>query len=316
MTKFRPPLTSLPAFEAVARLKSFTQAADELNVSQSAISHQIRALEQFLGERLFYRRGRLTELTDEGSRYYDGISNGLLAIEQATRTLMGGTRQQLRFALFSSFAVRWLIPNLTDLQHQHPDLDLRLEMTNESPVLSDRVADCFMTLHNTQEGYLFDCLYPENLFAVCSHRYWEQLLNRSSHASSSTALVSLLLSEGTLLSNASVFSDEYGDWQRWCRANGVELPSSPRIHGFSHMLMALEAARHHQGIALTNDYMMDEKRDSDLIKLPFNGYATGDTFYFAYKQSRRHDPDIQRFRHWLRTQAERSGLTPGTKKPG
>lgn len=96
-----PPLKSLPVFETVARLNSFSLAANELNVSQSAISHQIKILENHLGESLFFRQGRNVELTKEGRQYLDAISNSLLQIAQATNQIKGEQTTRIRLAVYS-----------------------------------------------------------------------------------------------------------------------------------------------------------------------------------------------------------------------
>lgn len=105
-----PPLKALPVFEAVARLNSFSLAAQELAVSQSAVSHQIKHLETYLGEKLFWRSGRTLGLTDEGRQYLDAVSTALLQIERASEQLLGREESRLRLSVFSSFAVRWLVP--------------------------------------------------------------------------------------------------------------------------------------------------------------------------------------------------------------
>ncbi len=173
-----PPLKALPVFEAAARLNSFSAASEELAITQSAVSHQIKQLETYLGERLFWRSGRRVTLTDEGGRqYFDAIGSALLQIERASEQLLGGHEEsRLRLSVFSSFAVRWLVPpRLPDLQRLHPQIDLALEMSSENPVLSDRVADCFITIHRDSRAYSYDLLYEERLFPVCSQDYWQRM---------------------------------------------------------------------------------------------------------------------------------------------
>lgn len=308
-----PPLKALPVFEAVARLNSFSRAADELAVSQSAVSHQIRLLESYLGEDLFTRQGRYLALTDPGRHYLEGVTNALLQIERASEQLQGKPDTQLRMALFSSFAVRWLIPNLPYLQRQHPELDLQLEMMNESPQLSDRVADCFITLHNDQRGFTTDLLYTERLFPICSRTYWQQLcsdLYQEGQITTPepTTIDPALLMRCPLLSTYSIFGEQKDDWRRWLAEGGLTLPANARYQHFSHMLLALEAARHHQGLALTNDYMYNASEDPDLIRLPCHTLITGDRFYFAYKTSRRQEAGIQMVRQWIRQRAASTGL--------
>ncbi|GLQ33595.1 LysR family transcriptional regulator [Litoribrevibacter albus] len=308
-----PPLNALPAFEAVARLNSFTKAADELNVSQSAISHQIRALESYLGEDLFTRQGRKLSLTEEGQNYWEAISSSLSQIERASEQLQGVASSEIRLALFSSFAVRWLIPNLPSLQRNHPEVDLQLEMKNDNPVLSDHTADCFVTIQPESKGYSMDLLYIEKLFPICSRSYWNQMCDTLYQQGKIDTLTPAhlpaeLLFQFPLLSTISIFDKPKQDWQRWAYAGRLSIPDTVRYQQFSHMLLTLEAARHHQGIALTNDYMYDPDRDSDLIRLPCHDFITDDKFYFAFKTSRRNEPSIMKVRQWIQKTARSTGL--------
>jgi len=309
-----PPLKALPVFEAVARLNSFSLAGEELAVSQSAISHQIKQLETYLGEKLFWRSGRTLTLTDEGRQYLDGVSSALLQIERVSEQLLGHEESRLRLSAFSSFAVRWLVPRLPDLQREYPQLDLSLEMSSENPVLSDRVADCFITIKPTSAAFSYDLLYTERLFPVCSQDYWRRLrreLGRDSkiEGRDEPQVTPGEVAQFPLLSTHSIFDKAAGDWEAWYRVAEQPIPAGARIQHFSHMLLALEAARFHQGIALTNDYMLSTRRDSEeFVRLPSHFVMTGDTFYFAWKTSRRQERGIQLLRRWLVDQAIESGL--------
>lgn len=308
-----PSLKTLPVFEAVARLNSFSKAADELNVSQSAVSHQIRQLEAYLGEDLFTRKGRYLALTEDGRHYWEAVTAALFQIERASEQIQGKMDTRLRMAVFSSFAVRWLIPNLPSLQRQHPELDLQLEMTNESPVLSDRVADCFITLHNDHRGFTADLIYSERMFAICSRTFWQQLCSELHQEGlienkEPESLDPAWLLRCPLLSTYSVYGEHEEDWRRWFAQADVLIPPGTRLQHFSHMLLALEAARHHQGLALTNDYMYNVHEDPDLVQLPCHTLITGDSFYFAFKTSRRQEPGIRTLRQWIRQRAASSGL--------
>jgi len=309
-----PPLKSLPVFEAVARLNSFSLAAEELAVSQSAISHQIKQLETYLGEKLFWRSGRTLTLTDEGRQYLDGVGTALLQIERVSEQLLGHEESRLRLSVFSSFAVRWLVPRLPDLQRQHPQLELSLEMSSENPVLSDRVGDCFITIKPSSAAFSYELLYTERLFPVCSQDYWQRIrreLGRDAEVENrdESELLVEEVSRFPLLSTHSIFDKSAGDWEAWYRCVDRKIPGGARIQHFSHMLLALEAARFHQGIALTNDYMLSTRKDSgDFVRLPCHPVMTGDTFYFAWKTSRRREKGIQLLRRWLLDQAIESGL--------
>lgn len=309
-----PPLKSLPVFEAVARLNSFSQAAEELAVSQSAVSHQIKQLETYLGEKLFWRSGRTLTLTDEGRQYLDGISSALLQIERVSEQLLGHEESRLRLSVFSSFAVRWLAPRLPDLQRVHPQVELSLEMTSENPVLSDRVADCFITIKPDSPAFSYELLYTERLFPVCSQDFWQKIrrelaLDEVAGDPGSVSLTPDQVAQFPLLSTHSIYDRQAGDWEAWYREAGLALPTSARLLHSSHMLLSLEAARFHQGIALTNDYMLSTRKDSeDFVKLPCHFVVTGDRFYFAWKTSRRRERGIQLLRRWLVDEAIHSGL--------
>lgn len=307
-----PPLKTLPAFEAVSRLGSFSAAARAMHVTQSAISHQIRQLEDHLGESLFERGGRQVTLTAQGERFLEGVGPALAQIERAAGQLRGETGSRLRLAVPSSLAVRWLIPRLDHLQHRHPELELDLEMLSDMPRMSERIADCFLTIRYRQRGYQSQRLYVERLFAVCSRRYWREICQDLLEAgligsTEPRQIRAEWLLRYPLLSAASLFEATGEDWRRWLAEAGVDLPPDARVHHFSHMLMAHEAARHHQGIALSNDYMLDTATDPDLVMLPAHTIGTGDEFHLAYKTSRRNEPAIRSLRRWLTEQATASG---------
>lgn len=283
-----PPLRAVHYFEAVARLQSFSRAAVELAVSQSAVSHQIRQLEDYLGETLLLRQGRRVSLTGAGELYLEGVTGGLSQIAQASEQLRGGGEMRVRLALYSSFAVKWLIPRLSGLRQQHPELELELEMVAEDPQLSDRVADCFITVAPQARGYSHDLLYRERLFPVCSRRLWQQVEGNWPAA----------LWQLPLLSIQAIYKEKGEDWRRWAEAGGLVIPPEAHMHHFSHVLLAMEAASWDQGVALINDYML-QPEEGNLIRLPLHPLETGDNFYFVCKRSRLHEPAISRLRQWL-----------------
>ncbi|WP_376697443.1 LysR family transcriptional regulator [Wenzhouxiangella sp. EGI_FJ10305] len=306
-----PPLRALPVFEAVARTLSFSAAARELNVTQSAVSHQIRQLEDHLGESLFERGGRRVALTEQGEHYLEAVAPALAQIERASEQLRGVSDSRLRLAVPSSFAVSWLIPRLPHLQRQHPELDIDLEMLADMPLMSERLADCYITFRYKQRGYQSERLYVERLFAVCSRQYWNRIRDELDDAGlrkkGGGAIRPEWLSRFTLLSAASIFERPGEDWRRWFAAAEANLPAEAHVQHFSHMLLAQEAARHHQGIALSNDYMLDTATDPDLVRLPTHEFRTGDEFHFACKTSRANEPAMRHLSRWLAKQADACG---------
>ncbi|SBS28894.1 Glycine cleavage system transcriptional activator [Marinomonas aquimarina] len=303
-----PPLKSLPVFEAVARLNSFSLAANELHITQSAVSHHIKGLEDYLGEQLFIRSGRKLELTVEGRQYLDNITGSLNQIARATENVRGITETKLRLAVYSSFAVYWLIPRLPKLKRQHPNLDLTIEMTFSEPELSDRIADCFITVENDKRGFEFDWFYTERLFPVCSQSFYQDLLSELG-IDTTEELEALLkqqpevLAKFPLITSYSMYERYAEDWRRWYLEQERALPEGINFHRFSHLMLAHEAAAHSLGIALVNDYMFNETTPEDgLVKLPCTIHNAQDSFYIAYKHSRRHEPALTQLRSWLRNE--------------
>lgn len=300
-----PPLKSLPVFEAAARLNSFSKASNELNITQSAVSHHIKTLEDHLGEQLFVRSGRNLQLTSEGQSYLDSITSSLNQIARATEQIKGVTEAKLRLAVYSSFAVYWLIPRLPNLKRQFPNLELTLEMTFSEPQLSDRTADCFITIDNHKRGFEFEHFYTERLFPVCSHGLYQQIKSELG-VETDDELKALLtnqpeeLSRFPLITSYSMYDRYAEDWRRWFKNQKIDMPNQITFHRFSHLMLAQEAAIHSLGIALVNDYMFNENAPQDgLVQLPCFSLNAKDKFYLAYKQSRKKEPALMQLRSWL-----------------
>lgn len=300
-----PPLKSLPVFESVARLNSFSRAAEELHITQSAVSHHIKSLEDHLGEQLFIRSGRKLELTQEGKNYLDNISSPLNQIARATENAKGVEETKIRLAVYSSFAVYWLIPRLPKLKRQHPNLDLSIEMTFSEPELSDRTADCFITVDKEKRGFTFELFYTERIFPVCSQAFYHEVMSEL-EVSTDEELHNKLLADPELLArfplitSFSIYDKYMEDWKRWFQEQGKTLPNDTRFHHFSHLMLAHEAAIHSLGIALVNDYMFTEADPKDdLVRLPCPSFRTNDSFFIAYKHSRRQETALIQLRNWL-----------------
>lgn len=148
----RQHFRAMQAFEAVTRHLSVTRAADELGVSQSAISHQLRQLSEVVGERLVERRGRGIVLTVAGDRLARRLQPAFAEIERSMSEAIGGTRDTVRLAICSSFGPGWLVPRLSRFYAAHPGLPLQLCMYARDPELTDAVADAFVTTLPREKG--------------------------------------------------------------------------------------------------------------------------------------------------------------------
>ena len=291
-----PPLRALQCFEAVARLNSFSKAADQLNVTQSAVSHQVKLLEEYLGEQMFSRHGRSFVLSEVGERYFEEISHSLSNVANASQLIREGQSGKIRLALYSSVAVKWLIPRLDDLRQQYPEIELSLNMMADEPKCSDQVADCFITVAPPKNNFVVEFLYAERLYPVCGNKIWQKIKDKP---------LPEAMWQYPLLSVQNLFPGaELGeDWRQWCRHGGYELPKTATMNHFSHMLLAAEAARYDQGITLMNHYLMsDQDRQQNFVRIPLHEVHTGDNFYFVYKKSRAKQTDIVKLGRWLKQQ--------------
>jgi LysR family glycine cleavage system transcriptional activator len=170
MSRRLPPLNALKAFEAAARHLSFTRAAEELFVTQAAISHQIKALEEYLGIKLFRRKNRSLLLTEEGQSYFLDIKDIFASISEATDKLLArSAKGALTVSLQPSFAIQWLVPRLVKFSERHPDIDVRIKAVDmDEGSLTDDVDVAIYYGRGNWPGLRSDKLHTEYLIPVCS----------------------------------------------------------------------------------------------------------------------------------------------------
>ena len=228
MSRRLPPLNALKAFEAAARHLSFTRAAEELFVTQAAISHQIKGLEEFLGIKLFRRRNRTLLLTEEGQSYFLDIKDIFSAIVDATDKLVArSAKGSLTVTLQPSFAIQWLVPRLVRFGERHPEIDVRIKAVDmDEGSLSDDVDIAIYYGRGNWPGLRCYKLHTEFLLPVCSP---------------------LLLASGRPLRQPSdlqwhtlLHDGSRRDWHNWLKEVGVEIPNVGQGPIFSHSSMVLK----------------------------------------------------------------------------
>ena len=155
MSKRLPPLNALRVFDAAARHLSFTRAAEELFVTQAAVSHQIKSLEDFLGLKLFRRRNRSLLLTEEGQSYFLDIKEIFSQLTEATRKLQArSAKGALTVSLLPSFAIHWLVPRLSSFNSAYPGIDVRIQAVDrQEDKLADDVDVAIFMVGATGRGY-------------------------------------------------------------------------------------------------------------------------------------------------------------------
>jgi LysR family glycine cleavage system transcriptional activator len=302
-----PPLNALRAFEASARQLSFTRAAEELFVTQAAISHQIKALEEHLGIKLFMRKNRSLLLTEEGQSYYSDIKDIFTSLHDATeRLLVRGAKGAITVSSQASFAIQWLVPRLTTFNALHSDIDIRIKAVDQPEnSLTEDVDVAIYYGRGSWPSLHVDKLHTEYLIPVCS-----PLLIQENAASGKPALLNFDdLSQHTLLHDTS-----RKDWKRWFKH--VVVKGGNVNHGpiFSHSAMVLQAALHGQGVALAYSVLAKPDLDSGRLVCPFNDVLVSKNSYFIVcRETQKDNVKISAFRQWMLDMvlAEQDQITDG-----
>ncbi len=287
MPRKLPPLNSLRAFEVAARHLSFTKAAEELFVTQAAISHQIKSLEDFLGIQLFIRRNRKLLLTDEGQLYWPKIRDVFEKLINATEQVKAkGATGSLTVSVIPTFATLWLVPRLAEFNELYPDIDVRIKASDtEVDFVREDVDVAVYYGKGDYDNLISDRLFEEYLMPVCS----PQLLDKKPVEKPED------LKNHTLLHDIS--TDEWRSWLKHAQVDGIDL-----AHGtvFSHSGMVLQAARHGQGIAMGHSVLSQMDLESGRLVAPFDIILDSGYSYDLVCPENSHDrPKIVAFREWL-----------------
>ena len=291
MTARLPSLNGLRAFEAAARHLSFTLAASELNVTQTAISHQIRRLEEELGIRLFIRQNRALALTPEARDYLPGVRAAFNDLRRATdRLLRRDDDKVLTLSTLASLAAKWLLPRLTDFQEQHPGIDVRITTSTSLVDFQRDDVDAAIRYGRGQwPGLRADWLMADELFPVCSPSLLrgDKPLQRPED-----------LRNHPLLHTSNANSD---DWRLWLTAAGLpaDIAKQPGIT-FDMIFMTIQAAIDGIGVAMgRTSYVQDDIAKGRLV-VPFKIALPADAgFYLVAPEGRREAPKLAAFRQWI-----------------
>src|SRR6201994_3447304 len=292
MTARLPSLNGLRAFEAAARHLSFTQAASELNVTQTAISHQIRRLEEELGIRLFIRKNRALALTPKARDYLPGVRAAFNDLRLATdRLLRKDDDHVLTVSTIASLAAKWLLPRLSAFQEAHPGIDVRI--TTSTSLVDFKSGDVDAALHYGRGHWpsvRAEWLMADELFPVCSPALLQS--NKPLRCPQD-------LAHDTLLHTSGAYDD---DWRLWLDAAG--LPGAIlKEGGLSSALFfrPTKAAIDGFGIALgRTSYVQDDIAKGRLV-VPFKIALPADAgFYLVSPEGRIDPPKLRAFRQWVK----------------
>lgn len=294
------PLTALRAFESASRLLSFKAAAEELSVTPTAISHQIRALEDWLGVALFERLPRQVRLTEGGERLFRSLHGALLEVAQSVDTLRPQrSGSSLTLSTTAAFAALWLVPRLGRFYAQHPNINVRLD-THCEVIDLHQDASVDLVLRYSLDDY-------PNLYGLC-------LFDESFGVYGSPEQVALAAGRTpTLISvhwhNSKLYAH---GWEAWCAKSGENwLKPQPAIREYDEEHYALQAAIAGQGLVLASNILVSESVASGLL-VPYKSEVVVDGAGYSALcvPGRERHPPVRAFFAWLREEALLSGLTP------
>ncbi len=295
MPNWTPPsISTVRAFESAARLESFTRAAHELNITQSAVSHAVRELELRLNQSLFLRDGRRLALTDAGRRYLPFAAEALARLRAGDQAVIdpGRRARVLTVSVSPSFAAKWLVPRLGAFSAAHPDLELRISATPTHIDFSDGEIDVAVR-HGDGNWPDLSCtrLCAETMFPVCSP----------------SLLRNLPKTPADLARSVLIHHRNADAWRAWLSAHGVPAPASRVVRGpvFNEMSLVIDAAIAGQGVALARSALAEhDLRDGRLVRpMPDEQPATF-AYWIVCPKRTADSAKISRFREWLLEEAK------------
>lgn len=282
-----PPLNALRAFEAAARLGSFSAAADSLHVTHGAISRQVRALEDWLGTPLFDRLGRRVALTAPGRDYFLAVQAAFQNIAGATRRVAeSGAQRRLTLDALPTFTMHWLLPRLTRFQLRHPGVELNLITSDRPPDQSMHFDLAIRRGPLELPGYVTREFLVEREIPVCSPALLKRLPLREVRD----------LRRHTLLSSAG----RHLSWQRWLSEAGAQGLEPKGRQQFDHFYLALQAAVDGIGVALGPRPVIDRELEAGRLVMPLPGPTVPSrAYYWLVPEGRANDPALRSFCDWL-----------------
>lgn len=284
-----PPLSSLRAFEAAARHLSFTRAAAELHVTQAAVSHQVKALEEWLGLKLFRRQNRNVFLTEAGQAYLPAVREAFDGLAEATRRLrQRDGESKLTVTVTLSFAAKWLMPRLGRFRRLHPEIEFRIDATDRNVDLTREEADLGLRYGSgSWPGLKARRLMSEELFPVCS-----------------PGLAAELRRPEDLARHTLLHDEMRQDWRMWLLAAGVKGVDPTRGPAFNNSAMCVQAAIDGEGVALGRSALVAADVAAGRLVRPFAvNLPTEFAYYVVVTPQAEELPRVKAFVEWLAAEA-------------
>ena len=301
-----PPLNALRSFDVAAKHLSFTKAAGELNVTHSAVSHQIKALEDWLGVPLFRRVNRGLVLTDAGQAYLKPVRDSFERLGEATRRLRIRERSgPLVVSVMPSFAAKWLMPRLRRFRERHPDIDVRISASSQLTDFAREDVDiCIRYGRGVWPDVDIELLIRETMFPVASPRLVEGPVPLKVPAD---------LAHHTLISD---YDWRVDFWQLWLEAAGMSDFVVRHSLSFNYSNLMLQAAIDGLGVALSQNALAgDDLAAGRLVRLFDYALPTDYGYYVVVPEGTAQRPKIAAFRNWLLEEARGPAADAPLEKP-
>ncbi|MEY3953401.1 MAG: hypothetical protein RLZZ397_281 [Pseudomonadota bacterium] len=305
MKRKLPSLQALSCFESAARYNSFTKAAQELALTQGAVSRQVAALEEFVGQRLFKRTAHGMTLTQVGAQYAQTVRAQLADIEQEALHVMGfdESTPQLKIASVPTFASRWLMPRWAQaIASGQIDCELHIETRTRPFMFSDESFEAALCASSESEisrwaGTVAIRLMPEKVVPVCSPWLLKQTMHQHACTHSEALMHMPLLQQST----------RPMAWRDWFMAHTQTVPpqaqQGPQMELFS---ILAAAAKGHLGAALLPTLLIEEELESKALVCLSNSSLTGERAYYLVHPEHQVSPTLQMLIDWLKAESEQA----------
>ncbi|MGE5615975.1 MAG: transcriptional regulator GcvA [Bacillota bacterium] len=294
MARRLPPLSTLRPFEAAARLESFSRAAEELHLTHGAVSHQVRALESYLGAPLFERKGKRVTLTATGHAFAERVRASLEEIGRAADAARSRRENRLSVSVLPSFASRWLMPRLIGFMERHPEIEVNV---HASIGLASFAADDIDIAIRMGVGpwppHACEPFLDDEYFPVASPR-----MNRGKLPKAPADL---------LQPGVRIMREDRDYWPAWFKAAGVPFEDRSRGPFFNDSTYSLQAAARGEGVALARRSIVGEDLERGILKRLFRlSVPSVERYWFVSPRETADVPHVQAFREWVKAELRRT----------
>jgi LysR family glycine cleavage system transcriptional activator len=284
----RMSMRGVRTFCVAARHGSFRLAAEELSITASAVSHQIKKLEEELGVKLFERRGRTLELSDNGHVLFEEADAAIRRLDKiANRLRPESPRTALRVSVQPFFASEMFVPRLSEFTSAHPEIDISIDTSDETPERHPPNADISVRLFGTPpKGLASAVLFPLMLVPACSPDFRSRLTMVGWNVERPFPLV--------------VHSTRPDAWRLWSEFSGIHIPITRNIIRLDSMIAVARAAERGLGAALLPLPLSNAWFQSgSLVRLFDQEMESSDAYYVAYEKDQGHRPEVLALRNWV-----------------